>query len=152
VQVRDISVGGNAAETFLTGEADAAAVPLFTYRSPARRWGLIFVGGGAALLVGAMWLFIKGIVEATTTGGSIFGAFLTPFVLAVIAVALIVGGGTGLFVSWFGPTSLDDYEGPGDAPIWGRCPRCGSKNARGAVECAKCGRPLYPSQHRRVWP
>ena len=120
-------------------------MPLFTYRSPMRRWGLLFVGGGAALLFGAMWLFVKGIVDAGTSGGSVFAAFLAPLVLAVIAVALIVGGGTGLFVSWFGPTSLDDYEGPGDDVIWGRCPRCGFKNARGAVECVQCRRPLYPS-------
>jgi hypothetical protein len=107
-----------------------------------RRWGLIFVGGGTALLFGSLWLFVKGIVDAATGGSSILAAFFAPFVLAVIAVALIVGGGTGLFVSWFGPTSLDDYEGPGDDVIWGRCPRCGHKNGRGAIACAQCGRAL----------
>lgn len=127
-------------------------MPLWTYRSPLRRWGLVFVGAGAALLFGAVWLFIKGITDAALSGGSIFGAFLSPLILGVIATALIVGGGTGLFVSWFGPTSLDDYEGPGDAPIWGRCPRCGHRNPRNATECAQCSRPLYPQQHRRWLP
>ena len=123
---------------------------LFTYRSPLRRWGLIFVGGGAALLFGALWLFVKGIVDASTGGASaILASFLPAFVLGVIAVALIVGGGTGLFVSWFGPTSLDDYEGPGDDVIWGRCPRCGYKNGRGASACAQCGRSLPPP--KSIW-
>jgi len=131
-------------------------VPLFTYRSPQRRWGLIFVGAGAFFLIAAMILFIQGILAAALGpnpgAGSIFAAFWAPFVLAAIGVALFVGGGTGLFVSWFGPSSLDDYEGPGDAPVWGRCPRCGFRNARGASECAQCNRPLYPSQHGRWLP
>ena len=131
---------------------ELGGVPLFTYRSPLRRWGLIFVLGGAALLVGAMWLFITSVIEAAMAGGSIFRAFLAPLVLMVIAIALIVGGGSGLWISWFGPTSLDDYEGPGDAPIWGRCPRCGHRNPRNATACAQCSRPLYPEQHNRWLP
>lgn len=115
---------------------------LFTYRSPVRRWGLVFVGAGAALLFGSLWLFVKSIVETATGGSSVFSAMFGPIVLAMIAVALIVGGGTGLFVSWFGPSSMDDYEGPGDDVIWGRCPRCGWKNGRGATVCAQCRRAL----------
>ena len=115
---------------------------LFTYRSPLRRWGLLFIGGGAALLVGSLWLFVRSIVAAGSGGGSVLAAMFGPIVLAMIAIALIVGGGTGLFASWFGPTSLDDDEGPGDDAIWGRCPRCGFKNGRGAAGCAQCGRVL----------
>jgi len=117
-------------------------VTLFTYRSPVRRWGLLFVGGGAALFVGSLWLFVTAVVEAGQTGGSVLAAMVAPLILALIALALIVGGGTGLFVSWFGPTSLDDDEGPGDDVIWGRCPRCGRKNAKGAPSCVQCSRSL----------
>jgi hypothetical protein len=156
VQVRIVPGGGNAAETFLAGERDREAVPLFTYHSPVRRWGLIFVGAGAFFIFAALLLFIQGILAAAmgpNAGvGALFDAFWPPLVLGAIGAALVVGGGTGLFVSWFGPSSLDDYEGPGDAPIWGRCPRCGSKNGRGASQCAQCGRPLYPSQHGRWLP
>ncbi len=107
------------------------------------------MGAGAALFFGALWLFVKGVVDAGTSGSSVLAAVFAPFVLAVIAVALIVGGGNGLFVSWFGPASLDDYEGPGDDVIWGRCPRCGHRNAKGASACAQCGRSLPPPKH--IW-
>ena len=107
------------------------------------------MGGGAALLFGSLWLFVKGIVDAGSGASSVLAAFLAPLVLAVIAVALIVGGGTGLFVSWFGPTSLDDYEGPGDDVIWGRCPRCGWHNERHATACAQCSRQLPP--RKSIW-
>jgi hypothetical protein len=123
-------------------------VTLFAYLSPVRRWGLIFVGAGAALLRGAVWFFIKSVVEAGTGGTSVFAPMSGRLVVAVIAFALIVGGATGLFVSWFGPTSLDDYEGPGDEVIWGRCPRS-YRNAKGTSACAQCGRALPPP--KSIW-
>ncbi len=136
----------------MSGPTHPPGVPLFTYNSPMRRWGLIFVGGGAALLAGAMWLFVKGFVDAALSGagvGAILSSFFAPLVLVIVAIALIVGGGTGLFVSWFGPSSLDDYEGPGDDVIWGRCPRCGWRNERYSASCIRCGRALPPP--KSIW-
>jgi len=125
-------------------------VPLFTYRSPQRRWGLTLVLVGAFFIAAAMFLIILGVVNTATGGaGSIFNAMCGPLLLAALGAALVVGGGAGLWVSWFGPSSMDDYEGPGDDVIWGRCPRCGWHNERRASACMQCGRQLPP--RKSLW-
>ena len=125
-------------------------MPLFTYRSPQRRWGLTLVLVGAFFIAAAMFLIILGVVNTASGGAaSIFNAMCGPLLLAALGAALVVGGGTGLWVSWFGPSSMDDYEGPGDDVIWGRCPRCGWHNERRASACAQCGRQLPP--RKSLW-
>ena len=127
-------------------------MPLFTYRSPQRRWGLIIVLIGAFLIMASVASLVFGVVNASLVGSggwSILTAMCGPLLLAAVGAALVIVGGTGLWMSWFGPTSWDDYEGPGDDVIWGRCPRCGWHNTRGATACAQCGRSLPPP--KSIW-
>jgi len=127
--------------------AHGPIVPLFTYRSPQRRWGLTLALLGAFLIAAAVGLSILQVVNAALGSGgagAILGALCGPLLIAAVGAALVIAGGTGLWMSWFGPTSMDDYEGPGDDVIWGRCPRCGWHNVRSATACAQCGRSLPP--------
>ena len=117
-------------------------IPLFTYRSPLRQRGLLVVGVGAALIFVAIPFFVLSLLGAGFGGRSVLAAMCGPLLVTATGAALVALGGTGLFVSLWGPTSLDDDEGLGDAPIWCRCPRCGHKNARDATACAQCGRRL----------
>jgi len=127
-------------------------VTLFTYRSPQRRWGLTVALLGAFLIVVAVGMVILGVVNTAVGGGgasAILSAMCGPLLLAAVGAALVIAGGTGLWISLWGPTSMDDYEGPGDDVIWGRCPRYGWHNIRRATACAQCGRELPPP--KSIW-
>lgn len=63
-------------------DSEREPVPLFTYRSPVRRWGLVFVGAGAALLFASILLLAQSIVGAGSGGGAVLAAMCGPLLVA----------------------------------------------------------------------
>ena len=83
----------NGVETFMAAVRGIQGIPLFTYRSPLRRRGLLLVGVGAVFMFASIPFLTLSVIGSAPEAGSVLAAMCGPLLVAVTGAALFVLGG-----------------------------------------------------------